>query len=132
MSAEEFEDLLDRADMVDELAWTAPDEARGLLHALVAWSRRYGFEPHRDYAAAEALFGDVVAAPGDRMFGKEGLPVFVPGPRDSGERIADINAKLRASLGDAVYATTAATSLEALAGALSAAVATKSSPRRAA
>jgi hypothetical protein len=62
-----------------------PSDARKLLRDLAAWSQSIGFEPHRDFAAVERIFGDVRAeeSEADYLFGRDGKPVYIPGPFES-------------------------------------------------
>jgi hypothetical protein len=98
----------DRDDFVadaDEEAgsFAAADPAYGrkLLRDLVAYARAIGFEPHRDFAAAELLFGDVSAAACDVgfTFGVDGKPLYVPGLDESPVQIHRRLAHLRERLG---------------------------------
>lgn len=79
-----------------------PARARRMLRALVAWSRSIGLEPHPDYAAAEPLFGDIPADPGDESFsfGKDGKPFLVQGPSDTPARMRKRIEALRRAVGD--------------------------------
>ena len=61
-----------------------PSYARKLLHEAVAYARSLGLEPHADYAAVEQLFGDIPADAGDVQFefGRDGKPLYIPGPNE--------------------------------------------------
>jgi hypothetical protein len=74
-----------------------PSYARKLLRDLAAWSQAIGFAPHRDFAAVEGIFGDVSADASDAVFrfGREGRPVYIPGPSDTGPLIEQRIAQLR-------------------------------------
>jgi hypothetical protein len=93
--------------IIDSLMATAtavpvpPGYARRLLHALVAWSRSLGIEPHKDYAEAEALFGDV-STEGHEIefpFGREGRPLLVAGPEDTPAQLRRWRERLSRTLG---------------------------------
>jgi hypothetical protein len=78
-----------------------PGYARKLLHGLVAWSRSLGIEPHKDYAAAEALFGDI-SSEGYEIefsFGLEGKPMLVAGPEDTPAQLRRWRERLSRTLG---------------------------------
>ena len=62
-----------------------PSYARKLLRDVTAWSQSIGFAPHRDFAAVERIFGDVSADASDAVFrfGRDGKPVYIPGPNDT-------------------------------------------------
>jgi hypothetical protein len=76
--------------------------ARKLLRDLVAYGRQNGFEPDRDFAAAELLFGDASADASDATFtfGLEGRPVYVPGPDEPPSKTRQRLETLRRHLGD--------------------------------
>ena len=67
------------------MAPVEPSYARRLLRDLADWSRSIGFAPHPDFAAVEPLFGDVDANASNAtfQFGREGKPVYIPGPDES-------------------------------------------------
>jgi hypothetical protein len=79
-----------------------PPRARRLLRDLVAWSRSIGLPPHPDYAAAEALFGDVPVDSSDESFsfGRDGKPFLIQGPSDTPARIRKRIEALRRTVGD--------------------------------
>jgi hypothetical protein len=79
-----------------------PAYARKLLRDLAAWSKSIGFAPHRDFAAVERMFGDVSADASEEnfRFGRDGKPVYIPGPTDTGPLIQRRIAQLRNILGD--------------------------------
>jgi len=79
-----------------------PGYGRKLLQELVAWSRGIGIEPHKDYAEAEALFGDI-STEGYEIefpFGLEGRPVLVPGPEDTPAQLRRWSERLTRTLGE--------------------------------
>ena len=82
-------------DLVD----MEPPVARKLLHDAVDYAASIGLPPSDGYAAAEALFGDIVPADETFEFGKDGKPFFVSGPNDSPSRIRRILDTLRKRLG---------------------------------
>jgi len=69
-------------EVANPVADIRPQDARKLLHELAKWSGALGFRPHKDYALAEALYGDVDAAASavGFQFGMDGKPNYVPGP----------------------------------------------------
>jgi hypothetical protein len=79
-----------------------PGYARNLLHELVAWSRRLGIEPHKDYAEAEALFGDISTEGQENEieFGREGRPMLVAGPQDTPAQLRRWRDRLALTLGE--------------------------------
>jgi hypothetical protein len=79
-----------------------PSEARKLLRDLQTWSQSIGFSPHRDFAVAERLFGDVSAQASDAVFrfGQEGKPVYIPGLGESASVAARRARQLQERLAD--------------------------------
>jgi hypothetical protein len=79
-----------------------PSYARKLLRDLAAWSQSIGFAPHPDFAAVERIFGDVNADASDAVFwfGRDGKPVYIPGPNDTAPLIRRRIAQLQKHLGD--------------------------------
>jgi len=100
--ASEIERFLEALGQAQPLAAIEPGRARKLLRDLVAWSRSLGLAPHPDYAAAEPLFGDVLADSSDESFsfGKDGKPFLMPGPNDTPARIRKAIEALRHTVGD--------------------------------
>ena len=82
---EAFEMYVATMGSVSPMVPVDPSYARKLLRDLTAWSRSIGFAPHRDFAAVEPIFGDVNADASDAVFrfGREGKPVYIPGPNDT-------------------------------------------------
>jgi hypothetical protein len=79
-----------------------PGYARKLLRDLAAWSQSIGFAPHGDFAAVERIFGDVSADASDAVFqfGRDGKPVYIPGPSETAALIRRRTEQLRKYLGD--------------------------------
>jgi hypothetical protein len=79
-----------------------PSDARKLLRDLAAWSQSIGFAPHRDFAAIERIFGDISAdaSEADFPFGRDGKPVYIPGPFDSATVVRRRVEQLQKHLGE--------------------------------
>jgi hypothetical protein len=79
-----------------------PSQARKLLRDVAVWSESIGFLPHRDFAAVERLFGDVSIEACDAtfQFGRDGKPVYMPGPLESADQVRRRMAQLRTRFGD--------------------------------
>jgi hypothetical protein len=79
-----------------------PSDARKLLRDLAAWSQSIGFAPHRDFATIERIFGDVSAdaSEADFPFGRDGNPVYIPGPFESATVVRRRIEKLQKHLAD--------------------------------
>ena len=93
---------MDATDAGSPMVSFDPSDARKLLRDLAAWSQSIGFAPHRDFAAVERIFGDVSADASDAAFrfGRDGKPVYIPGPNDTAPLIRQRIGQLRKCLGD--------------------------------
>jgi hypothetical protein len=82
LESDEFAMYVEVTDVGSPLVSIQPSDARKLLHDLGAWSQSIGFPPHRDFAAVERIFGDVSAdeSKADFPFGRDGKPLYIPGP----------------------------------------------------
>jgi hypothetical protein len=91
---QEAEYILETQHRTDAIGPIAPEEARRLLHDLVAWAAGNGFIAPEQYAPLERLFGAVVPAGTDytARFGYQGKVLYVPGPSESP---ADIRRRIR-------------------------------------
>jgi hypothetical protein len=65
-----------------------PECCRKLVEGAVQYAADLGLPPHPDYRVAKLLFGSIPAENCTRQFvyGKEGKPLFMPGPFDDGAR----------------------------------------------
>jgi hypothetical protein len=99
---EAFEIYMDATDAGSPMIAVDPSYARKLLRDLAVWSQSIGFAPHRDFAAVERIFGDVSADASDAAFrfGRDGKPVYIPGPNDTAPLIRRRIAQLQKCLGD--------------------------------
>jgi hypothetical protein len=97
-----FEDYMEATEAGSPIVAVDPGYARKLLRDLAAWSQSIGFAPHRDFAAVERIFGDVSADASDAVFrfGRDGKPVYIPGPNDSASAVRQRTAQLQKHLGD--------------------------------
>jgi hypothetical protein len=102
MEGEVFELYMDVMDTASPMAPVDPSYARKLLRDLAAWSRSIGFAPHRDFAAVEPVFGDVNANASGAVFrfGRDGRPVYIPGPNDAASVVQRRIEHLKRHLGD--------------------------------
>lgn len=78
------------------------DFAHEMVYGAIEYARRYGFEPHPDFQKAAQVLDppDIHPARHDIEFGKNGMPLFIPGPYDNGEAII---ARLRRTAGEGNY-----------------------------
>jgi hypothetical protein len=102
VESEVFEMYINAADAGSPIVSVDPSYARKLLRDLAAWSQSIGFAPHRDFAAVERMFGDVSADASDAgfRFGRDGKPVYIPGPNDTAPLIQRRIEQLQKYLGD--------------------------------
>jgi hypothetical protein len=102
LEGEEFEIYMDATDLGSPTISVDPSYARKLLREVAAWSRSIGFAPHRDFTAVERIFGDVTADASEASFrfGRNGKPVYIPGPTDTAPLIRQRVEQLRKHLGD--------------------------------
>ena len=109
VESEVFEMYMDATDAMSPMISVDPSYARKLLRDLAAWSQSIGFAPHRDFAAVERMFGDVSADASDAVFrfGRDGKPVYIPGPNDSAPLIRRRVEQLQKYLGDDGFGTAA-------------------------
>jgi hypothetical protein len=102
VGGEYFQFYMDVTDRMSPLVEVDPSYARKLLRDLAAWSRSLRFAPHRDFAIVERIFGDVNADASDTVFrfGRDGRPLYIPGPDDTAPVIRSRIEQLRKHLGD--------------------------------
>lgn len=79
---------------------TIPVElAQALVHGAVAYARSFGFQPHPDFDATAPYLGpDPATCP--IRFGRDGMPLYVSGPRDNPRQVI---AALEATAGAGNY-----------------------------
>lgn len=79
-----------------------PPCARQVLAGAIAYARELGFSPHRDYAEAVALFGDIDACTCSTAyeFGKDGKPFYFAGPNETPSKVRRILRSLTDKVGE--------------------------------
>jgi hypothetical protein len=102
VEGEAFDMYVDAMHAASPMVPVDPGRARRLMRELAAWSQSIGFPPHRDFAAVERMFGDVVMDATELAFpfGRDGKPFYIPGPSDTRSLIRQRVARLRQSVGD--------------------------------
>ncbi len=72
--------------------------AHEIMYGAIEFARKYGFEPHHDFAKASLVLDPPEAHPRKHKikFGKDGKPLFVSGPYDNARAIV---AKLERTAG---------------------------------
>jgi hypothetical protein len=80
-----YEELLEGIRGDGPLKQVEPACARKLVESAVAYARGLGLPPHKDYAKASRIFGDIDAdaCPQSFDFGRDGKPFYSAGPYDS-------------------------------------------------
>jgi hypothetical protein len=109
LESEDFKMYMDLMEAGSPMVAVDPGYARKLLRDLAAWSQSIGFAPHRDFAAVEPIFGDVSADASDAVFrfGRDGKPVYMPGPSDTAASMRRRIEQLQKYLGDHGFETAA-------------------------
>jgi hypothetical protein len=102
IDGEDFERYMAKTNLASPSIAVGPSYARKLLRELALWSQSIGFEQHRDFAAVERIFGDVSADASDAVFrfGRDGKPVYIPGPNEDQPLIRRRIAQLEKYLGE--------------------------------
>jgi hypothetical protein len=102
VDSEVFEIYMAATDAGSPIVSVDPSYARKLLRDLAAWSESIGFAPHPDFAAVERVFGDVSVDTSDAVFrfGRDGKPVYIPGPNDTAHLIQRRIEQLQKYVGD--------------------------------
>ncbi len=79
----------------------APADARKLLADAAAYGAALGFAPHKDFRAAEGMFGDVDVAAATQTFplGRNGRPCYMPSPFESRAQIRQRLSQLERRVG---------------------------------
>lgn len=69
----------------EEFTPQSPEHVRKLVESAIDYAESFGLKPHKDYEVAKLIFGDVEASDSDAefRFGRDGQPVYIPGPGDS-------------------------------------------------
>ncbi|MBF0131633.1 MAG: hypothetical protein HQL75_03490 [Magnetococcales bacterium] len=73
-----------------------PACARKLIEGSVEFAHQYGIAPHKEYKTVMLIFGDFDSdvCPSSYEYGKDGEPLFIPGPYDSQKKIKEIFEKI--------------------------------------
>jgi hypothetical protein len=102
VDSEVFEIYMAATDAGSPIVSVDPSYARKLLRDLAAWSQSIGFARHPDFAAVERVFGDVSVDTSDAVFrfGRDGKPVYIPGPNDTAHLIQRRIEQLQKYVGD--------------------------------
>jgi hypothetical protein len=102
LERDDFAMYVEATDAGSPLVSITPSDARKLLRDLAAWSQSIGFPPHRDFAAVERIFGDVSADESEANFpfGRDGKPLYIPGPFESASLIRRRIEQLQKHLGE--------------------------------
>ena len=101
LESDEFAMYVEVTNAGSPLVSIGPSDARKLLRDLAAWSQSIDFAPHRDFATVERIYGDVSAdeSEADFQFGRDGKPLYIPGPFESATLIRRRIEQLQKHLG---------------------------------
>lgn len=61
--------------------------AQDIVAGAVAYARDLGFEPHQDFSTTDPFLGTPQADPPPIGFGRDGMPLYINGPRDNAPAI---------------------------------------------
>jgi hypothetical protein len=102
LESDELELYLEATNLGSPPVSLQPSDAHKLLRDLAAWSQSIGFAPHRDFNTIERIFGDVSAdaSEADFPFGRDGKPVYIPGPFENATIVRRRIAQLQKHLGE--------------------------------
>ena len=84
--SEQYEFFSENAEAGGETEAIDPARARRLARDAAAYGAANGFPPPADFVEVERIFGDVAPAGAPFVFGQDGKPHYVAGPRDSARR----------------------------------------------
>jgi hypothetical protein len=98
-------EMVDRITQSDPLRDASPNTAKKLLESVVAFSGKFGFQPHPLYEKTRLLWEDIDATQCDVefKFGNDGKPHFISGPHDTADTIAEALLCLERSVGEGNY-----------------------------
>jgi len=97
----EFKPQLMNVDGNGPYSTVTPADARKLVDGAVEYARDLGFAPHKDFARAYRLFGDVDANDSniEYEYGQDGKPFYVRGPYEDMRKAQQIVEKLTRKCG---------------------------------
>jgi hypothetical protein len=83
MPARDFDNAFSGLNARDPLEPIEPSAARKLVHGAVEYAASIGLPPTPAYADIEPIFGDTPLADERFTYGKNGKPLYLPGPSDT-------------------------------------------------
>jgi hypothetical protein len=98
----DYEEIIDSRFGREKLETLHPTCARKLVEGSVAYASDLGLNPHKDYAGARRIFGDLDpdACPRTFEYGKDGKPFYMSGPNDTPARSRKIIETLTKKVGE--------------------------------
>jgi hypothetical protein len=100
MTRDEFAFAQESAAQVQTFVEIDPGQARRLVKESAAYAGSLGLRAPGDLSAVEAIFGEFPATDGDAfVFGRDGKPLYMPGPSDTPAKARRIMATLTRHLG---------------------------------
>lgn len=105
MERSKLQQLLDGFSENENLESMEPACARKLIEDNVSYAEELGFKPHRDFAAARLLYGDIDADQCNLTFsfGYNGQPHYISGPHDSPTMVRQTINTLERKCGEGNY-----------------------------
>ncbi len=106
----DYEKMMDGQYDRESLETLHPTCARKLVEGSVAYASDLGLNPHKDFAAARRIFGDLDpdACPRTFEYGKDGKPFYMSGPHDTPARSRKIINTLTKKVGEGNFHNTLA------------------------
>lgn len=87
LDAAKYQRYLDQflVESEEKFVPVTPEHAYKLVEMAADYAAQLGFTPHTDYKLAKMIFGDLDPAASDAVFhfGKDGHPLYVPGPGET-------------------------------------------------
>lgn len=81
-------ELVQRVYQDEDPVQCAEDIAHQIIYGAIAFARRFGFPPHRDFDLSRNVLDEPGAFDAPEIeFGRDGRPVFIAGPNDNVARI---------------------------------------------
>jgi hypothetical protein len=98
----EFDNIKTKLGGHQALQSVTPEYFAKLIYGAVEYAQSMNIAPHTDYGPARMLLAGIDASlcADTLLFGKEGKPLYINGPRDSPEKIKVIMQKVRMAGGD--------------------------------
>jgi hypothetical protein len=97
--SEPYQAFMENFQALEETDAIDPARARRLVRDAAAYGADNGFPPPADFVEVERIFGEIAPAGAPFVFGQDGKPHYVAGPRDSLRRSTRIRETLERRFG---------------------------------